>query len=304
MARVRIATFNVENLFARFMFKANQDPQVAVAQGWRSDQTKFTVYDEDSKHITGALLNEVNADLLCLQEVEDLDVLKRFRTDYLGGRRNYPYGVVIDGNDPRRIDVAVLSRLPILAARTWQHLPYGSGYIFSRDCLEVDIDMPDGSVLTVYNNHFKSMIGGRGATKAKRVRQSKAVREIVQSRFGTNAGQGGNQLVICGDFNDYRGAGSGLTALTEWSQVQDVVRRLPSDAEWTHYWNGGDEYRQLDYLLMSDSLANAHAGVKPIIWRYGLPWRASRYDGRRYEGVGPSKPKASDHCPVSFDLDF
>ena len=242
--------------------------------------------------------------MLCLQEVEGLDVLKRFRSDYLGGRRAYPYGVVIDGNDPRRIDVAVLSKLPITSARTWQHLPFGSWYVFSRDCLEVDVAMPDGSTLTVYNNHFKSMIGGRSQTKAKRVRQAQAVRDIVKGRFGTQAGQNGDQFIICGDFNDYRGTGSGISALTEWREVQDVVRRLPLDEEWTHYWNGGDEYRQLDYMLLSDSLARANPGTHPTIWREGLPWRADRYDGPRYEGIGSSSPKASDHCPVTFDLAF
>lgn len=148
------------------------------------------------------------------------------------------------------------------------------------------------------------MIGGRGATKAKRVRQSKAVREIVKGRFGTRAGQGGNQFVICGDFNDYRGAGSGISALTDWAEVQDMIRRLPQGEEWTHHWSKQDEYSQLDYLLLSDSLARANAGVDPIIWRDGLPWRAARAGDTRYEGVGPSHPKASDHCPVSFDLAF
>lgn len=303
MTRVRLATFNVENLFARFKFKTNKDPEKAVKDGWTSEDTKFTLHDEEDKTITGALINEIDADVLCLQEVEGLDVLKRFRSEYLGGRSAYPYGVVIDGNDPRRIDVAVLSRRPILAARTWQHLPAGSGYVFSRDCLELDLEMPNGSTLTVYNNHFKSMIGGRSATKPKRVRQTKAVREIVKGRFGTRAGQNGNRFVICGDFNDYRGTGSGITSLTGWDEVQDVVRRLPNDEEWTHYYNKGNEYRQLDYMLFSDSLARENPGVKPVIWRFGMPWRATRYTGARYEGVGQSSPKASDHCPVSFDLD-
>lgn len=303
MTRVRVATFNVENLFARFKFKSNVDPQAAVADGFTSERTKFTLHDEDSKEITGALLNEVDADVLCLQEVEGLDVLKRFRSQYLGGRKAYPYGVVIDGNDPRRIDVAVLSRHPIVAARTWQHLPAGNSYVFSRDCLEVDVAMPGGSLLTLYNNHFKSMIGGRSQTKARRVRQSEAVRDIVMQRFGTRAGQAA-RFIICGDFNDYRGTGSGIHAVTGWREVQDVVRRLPQDGEWTHYWDGGDEYRQLDYLLFSDALAREHLGVKPIIWRTGLPLRATRHDGERFVGVGQSKPKASDHCPVSFDLEL
>jgi len=306
MARVRIATYNCENLFARFKFRSNTNAESAVRDGWTTNNTKFDLYDDDSKEITGSQINELDADVLCLQEVEGLDTLKRFRSLYLGGRSAYPFAAVIDGNDPRRIDVAVLSRRPIIHIRTWQHLRQGRSYVFSRDCLEFDIDTPDGRGLTVYNNHFKSMMGGRSATKEKRVRQSKAVRNIVRDRFGQNrTGQPPeNRFVILGDFNDYRGTGSGITALTNWGEVQDVVRRLPNDEEWTHYYARERKTSQLDYLMLSDSLARAHDGVRPQIWRAGLPWRASAYDGPRFEGVGQNKPKASDHCPVTFDLDL
>ncbi len=314
MTKIRVATFNVENLFARYKFRSNVDPERAIQHGFFRDQTRFDLKDEDAKEITGAAINDLNADVLCLQEVENLDTLKRFRSGFLGGRRAYPYVALVDGNDPRGIDVAVLSRRPIVHIRTWQHLKKGARTVFSRDCLEVDIDTPDGKGLTIYNNHFKSMIkprnapanvSGRAATKAKRQRQCEAVREIIRDRFGPRTGQPlRNRFVILGDFNDTREPGSGITALTEWREIQDLVLRLPSDERWTHYWNGGNKYSQLDYLMVSDSLARAHLGVEPVIWRFGLPERAERYEGARYDGVGRNKPKASDHCPVSFDFDL
>ena len=70
MNRVRVATINVENLFARFVFKKNTDADSAVRDGWRSDQTKFSLYKEEEKTITGALINDIDAEVLCLQEVE------------------------------------------------------------------------------------------------------------------------------------------------------------------------------------------------------------------------------------------
>lgn len=89
-------------------------------------------------------------------------------------------------------------------------------------------------------------------------------------------------------------------ALVNWNEIEDVVRRLPSVDRWTHYWAGGNEYRQLDYLLISRSLAQATTAA-PTIERAGLPPRATRFTGARYEGV-TNRIKASDHCPIGFDL--
>lgn len=62
-------------------------------------------------------IRELEADVLALQEVESVDTLKHFRAGALGGRKAYPYVAGIDGNDPRLIDVAVLSKLPITHVR-------------------------------------------------------------------------------------------------------------------------------------------------------------------------------------------
>lgn len=43
----------------------------------------------------------------------------------------------IEGDDPRRIDVAVLSELPSVFARGWQDAPYGRGNVFMRDRFDV-----------------------------------------------------------------------------------------------------------------------------------------------------------------------
>jgi hypothetical protein len=84
--------------------------------------------------------------VIALQEVENLETLKRFRTKYFGGPSRYRYMAVIDGNDPRLIDVAILSRHPIVHLRTYQHMRSGDNrsYLFSRDCLEADVELLDG----------------------------------------------------------------------------------------------------------------------------------------------------------------
>lgn len=310
MTKLRLATFNVENLFARWRFRDGVNPADANTRGWIVDQTRFVELGQDDKAITGAALREIDADVLALQEVENVDTLKHFRARSLGGRAKYPYVAGVDGNDPRLIDVAVLSRLPITHIRSHQHFQdpaSPTAALFSRDCLEVDIEVDVGGskrTVTLYVNHFKSMLGGRSQTRAKRVQQSVKVRDLISERFGRTPGM--SQFVVLGDLNDFMETNEegspGIGDLVGWDQVENVVKRLPADEQWTHYWAGGDEYRQLDYLLPSASLAATSARV-PEIFRKGLPLRAAKYTGPRLLGVGENKPKASDHCPVIFELD-
>ncbi|MES9524946.1 endonuclease/exonuclease/phosphatase family protein [Streptomyces capoamus] len=316
MTTLRLATFNVENLFARWRFKEGLDPATANSRGWIVDQTHFEELGMDDKAITGAAVREIKADVLCLEEVENVDTLKHFRAQALGGRAQYPYVAGVDGNDPRLIDVAVLSKLPITRIRSYQHLmdpESPTEPLFSRDCLEVDIEFgPDAGYdgttsVTLFVNHFKSMLGGRAQTRGRRQRQAAKVKEIVAGRFGTEA-PGEHPFVVLGDLNDYLEAdgdgASGIDQLVTWDQVENVVARLPQDERWTHFWDGGDEYRQLDYILPATSLALAAPHALPEIFRKGMPLRAVKYTGPRFPGVGPDKPKASDHCPVIFELEL
>ncbi len=66
--------------------------------------------------------------------------------------------------------------------------------------------------------------------------------------------------------------------------------------QWTHFYSGGHEYRQLDYILLPESLGN----LEPAIMRRGLPYRAGDFD--QLPDVGEDNPKASDHCPVYVDI--
>jgi hypothetical protein len=86
----------------------------------------------------------MDVDVLALQEVEDVGTLRNFVRDYLDNA--YRHIVLIEGNDPRLIDVALVSKLPLGQATSWQHARHKSEPtslpIFSRDLLEVDVLAP------------------------------------------------------------------------------------------------------------------------------------------------------------------
>lgn len=305
--KIRIATFNCENLFARFKFRANVSANTAGRDGFTINDVKFDFHSKTKRKLTAGAIKAVRPDVVALQEVENLDVLKRFRSEYLGGSRAYPHTMLVDGNDPRRIDVAILSKYPIEHARSYQHLkssPRSRSYVFSRDCLEVDVNL-GGTLITLFVNHFKSMMGGRAQTKKRRLGQVKAVRTIITKTFGSRR-PGDYPFVVLGDFNDYIEAGavedSSIPHLVQWNQVENVVDRLPEIDRWTHFYRREKAYRQLDYILVSKSLRDAVTSVR--IERKGMPLRAERYTGKRFKGIGKDDPKASDHCPVVVELDI
>ena len=297
MTTLRIATFNVENLFARYRFKDAIQP--TEDDGFTINDLAFRIYDEESKKITAKSIRAVNADVICLQEVESLPVLDRFNAFYLGGMK-YAHRAVIDCFDPRQIDVAVLSRHPIVSLRSHrdERNKAGTAFLFSRDCLEVDV-LVGGKTLTLYLNHFKSMMEGREATRARRQEQAERVAAIIDARWKKSAYKG--NFIVLGDLNDYPDGKTGLAALLGHKGLDNVLTRLPETERWTHYYAGGNAYRQLDYLLLSAGLAKANPG-KPAVMRRGLPWRAKKVTDERLDGVGENDPKASDHAPLHMDI--
>lgn len=315
MTKFNIATFNCENLFARFKFNKDVDPEKAVIDGWLADKTNFTIFNEESKSLTAKAISETKADIIALQEVESLQALRKFRNTYLKGKK-YDHMIVLDGNDPRFIDVAIMSKYPLENIDT--HIDEWNKeirwYIFSRDCLECDVVLPENKRIRLFINHFKSMYdkndqcNGRSKSHKKRLIQSQRVKEIVLEEFPNGEGD----FIVLGDLNDYLESDSqgdtGIDAIVNWDKVENIVKRCPAEEQWTHYYEGNTKcgfpktYKQLDYILLSKSLAEANPSSIPKIIRKGLPFDADRYTGPRFEGIGNKKPKASDHCPVVVQL--
>jgi endonuclease/exonuclease/phosphatase family metal-dependent hydrolase len=228
-------------------------------------------------------------------------VLDAFNSRYLDNMK-YRHRILINSFDPRKIDVAVLSRYPIKSVQSHRNErnASNSAWLFSRDCLVAEIDV-DGKQLIVYVNHFKSMMGGRVETHGRRKEQAERVAAILDKRWQANGYEG--NFVVLGDFNDYPDGNTALTSLIKHPGLENVVERMPQEDRWTHFYSGRKEYKQLDFILLSKSLAQKNTDP-PGIMRKGLPFRAKKYTGPRFPKVGEDGPKASDHAPVFIDIDL
>ncbi len=242
---LRIATFNVENLMSRFDFtgfrnelrrdRTLQMLEVRDEQHYRQlEQARAVSVSDDKMQMSALAIADANADIICLQEVENLAALKAFEYGYLfkmvgSGYRNK---FLVDGNDSRGIDVAVMAREetadgePIECTRVTSHagVTYGGlglhsealaamgeephERIFRRDCLEIDFTV-GGKPITVFVAHFKSMgpardgREGREFTMPVRAAEAGAVRALIEKRF-TPEKAARMRWLVCGDFNDYR----------------------------------------------------------------------------------------------------
>ncbi|SEI07049.1 Endonuclease/Exonuclease/phosphatase family protein [Rhizobium tibeticum] len=241
---LRLATFNVENLMSRFDFTGfrNQLRQDRVIKLFevrsegvyqQLEQARVISSTDDTRQMTALAIADADADILCLQEVDNMEALQAFEYGYLfrmvgnGYRQKY----LVEGNDSRGIDVAVVMReetrdgqkIELQQIKSHAMLTYRDlglfndqlaptnridDKIFKRDCLEFDL-LIGGVPLSLYVVHFKSMDGprtegvdGRLGTMPVRRAEALAVRRIIDDRFGGRIED--KRFVICGDMNDYQ----------------------------------------------------------------------------------------------------
>jgi endonuclease/exonuclease/phosphatase family metal-dependent hydrolase len=299
MSSFTLATFNCENLFIRFKFGTGiKLPAIekAVKNGFIKDKKLFQFVLEKERALTASAIKAAGADIIALQEVENLDTLKSFQSQFI---KQYPFQYLIDGNDPRFIDVGVLSKLEAIVMATHQFDKNGNTKIFSRDCLEVEYNI-NGTPFTLFVNHFKSMLGGRAETMNRRKVQAERVVQIVKNKFGNNPGK--ENFAIVGDLNDHLPS-TGLAPLLDQPWIENIIAtRLPKPEQWTHWYDKDNTVSQLDYILLSKRLASKNPNAVPAIVRKGLPKKCTHYTGDRFPGVGNTTPSASDHCAVGVKL--
>ena len=318
--QITITTFNVENLFNRFEFLDQPWDQkndggfdhaldAAVTAGGRERPRPYEISVIQRNNTAQAILDAA-PDILAVQEIEDLHTLRIFNASFLDDY--FEQMISIEGNDRRGIDVGLLLRkgldAEILNLRTHAdeainggHVRRSIGYIFpepifSRDCLEADIQI-NGRPLTFLVNHFKAQ--DKRAAKAnvtKRRRQAERVAEIALA-----VEQRGRLPIVLGDLNVDRhhpviAGDDSLTPLLNLKNLQDP---FPADT-WTHYYVPAKNTSRLDYVLPHHDLKVAETKIG----RQGLTTKCKQYSGPRYPTIGAELTEASDHCPTSVVLDL
>jgi len=332
MTALKLMTFNVENMLVRYRFRQYEEERLATLLEFDSDErraelirTHWNVIQDETRVFTALSILDADPDVICLQEVENMQALRAFHDRYLRrlSGRDFPHQVLIESHDPRGIDVAVLSRFRITSVVTHQDLtPADVGvpgltnadgserrWVFSRDCLEVHVKKQN-RVLPIFVCHFKSMTEGRQKTRPIREAEAAGVRKILDDRFNKKPDE--HPWAVVGDLNDYTemdgqpDPGHGLGKLLDGGFALDVVKARVGDPldRWTHFYAGDRQYRQLDYVLLSPALADENEDAEVRIVRGGQPYRAEHYKGPRWPRVGYDRPKASDHCPLCVKLRF
>jgi endonuclease/exonuclease/phosphatase family metal-dependent hydrolase len=252
---VRVATWNVHDLF---------DAEDRVVPPGDADLVPSGAEVEAKLARIAAVLEWLDADLVLLAEVETRSVLER-----LASLARYPAARLVDGNDPRGIDVAVLSRLPIqgYTSHAGELGPDGR-LLWPRDCVEVAVEVA-GRRIVLVGSHLSSAVSDDGT---RRRRQAARLREIADGAVLAYP----DALVLAGgDLND----GPESAALEPLLADGSWLDPLPP---WTTTWGSGHDARRLDYLLLPAGAASAVLAA--------------------WAGDGADVAAASDHRPVVLDV--
>jgi endonuclease/exonuclease/phosphatase family metal-dependent hydrolase len=322
-AGVTIMTFNVENLFDNMDDPQKDDKaylplsskksrehidecnRIEVLR-WRDECLSLDWDDATLNHkltVVADTIRQVNggrgADIIALQEVENLAILERLRVEYLTDL-GYRPAILIEGSDVRGIDVAFLSRLPLAGEPVLHPLELPDNFADrardTRGILEATFELPDGSLLTGFSVHFPAPFHPT-AMRVAAYRHLNALQQTVPPD---------HNLFAAGDFNttSNEDAQQGLLerfASPTWTVAHEFCDGCPG----THYYARDEVWSFLDmilyapandsesrWLLDQDSVRLA-ADFNEQLREDGSP---KRYNAAARTGV-------SDHLPLLIEIE-
>ncbi len=282
------------------LFSRSQAGVVSVVANGRGDWTGwFDLRREDivwdAIENTGRVIDSLAADVLLCVEAENRPTLDRFNEKVLGGVFGSAFKncMLIDGNDQRGIDLGVFSNHEILGVRSHIDDRNANGErIFSRDSPEYGIRLPNGDLLVVIPQHFKSKRGGNSpAAVARRKAQVDRAAVIAQVAL-----QQTPFVIVAGDFNDTPG-----NILDSFNAIgfEDIQGKFNYPNARPGTFATGTASKKIDYLLMSPLLI-------PKLIDCGIERRGTFAPNTwtPFPEVTSKKVEASDHHALWAMFDF
>ncbi len=211
---ITVMTYNVQNIFDA-ADDGSEYPEFDPSAGVWNEVLYNTRLVRLSETIKGIVRG--GPDIIALQEIENGRVAEDLITLYLKGM-GYSYYAFTD-KEGSAVQLAVISRFPISCVRI--HDQY-SGNTLLRPVLETDIETDMGR-LYLFNNHWKSRIGGAEETEYLRILSASVVRERVQA---VTASDPSACIIVAGDLNEnydeyLENGGEYLTALMPYEAAGD-----------------------------------------------------------------------------------
>lgn len=231
-------------------------------------------------------------DIIVLEEIENKNVLNMLVNKGLSGL-GYQYYVLIEGDDSRGIDIALISKFPIVSALRHPLVINGTK-LDTRGILEVLINV-DGRRVVVFGNHWPSQNNPTNHRIA-----SAQLLETMASRDTADL------VIALGDFNTLPNERpSPFSFLTSFIDAETEARKVQSGLNpGTHFYQGG--WSSLDRILI-----HKNSPLRPLFNRFQIITRPfmmkrdprtgqiipNRFNTNTGEGY-------SDHLPLGIEIQY
>ncbi len=297
---IRIATYNILNLFDEHDDPALEGREEDLFSSWDGIRAKPASQQEG----VAKAIRAIDADVLCLQEIESKDALVEFRDKYLAGM-GYDYVASEDIGAERGIEQSVLSRFPLEGPEFWDNMPLGGTHpelygsepnryagepiTCRRSPVKVTVNVPgedgaEGYDLTLLVVHHKSGRFNNYWRERESVKFVELIEEIEASNPNAN-------VAILGDFNAQPDEVSMQTYFT--SGLTDVCTiGIDLSESYTH-----ESGRTIDFILVNDNLKAEVIEGSAVI--FDTPMRPVGADWRN---TPAPEGFAADHKPVLIDI--
>lgn len=270
-SRLKITTFNV-----KFLWDGINPEEGQVEFDHKGDRQAASEHMED----IAAILQKIDADIVNLVEVENIEALTLFNNNFLQGMNYKPF--LIKGKDSfTGQDVALLSRIDPVGDKIERTDIKGTSgrktkSVSKNYFAKFEIDDLKLAVIGLHFLAHPSNVGRRSDRQA----QADAIRQLAISFFKDEF-----NIVALGDYNDFdrevldinnnAPISTVLRDIKEMNKSNDhdnlinVAKHIPKDRRFTAHWNKDNdgfvepsELSSIDHILISQELEDKIVNVE------------------------------------------